>query len=309
MSGHGRGRRKGLDEEHVEHVDERWMASYMDMVTVLMAMFIVLFAMSSVDQEKFVQLKNSLATGFGSTDVGKVDTAKGVVVTAAKAKQGEATGFTDLQLAMSEVDSLKAAQKALQDAVDAKGVGSQVQFVIDSRGLTIGLIGSEAFFAPNLANLSLRAIQVLDTIAPILAAEPNEVKIEGHADRHGVTTNYPTDWELSSGRATAVLRRLVENGGIAQERISAVGYGSARPVAEGSDLAAMAQNRRVDVVMLSKQPEAVRALIPSVLDGTAAIPPPAEPAATTTKIATDKTSTATGKSTIMPDSPATKGGR
>ncbi|MDJ0325272.1 flagellar motor protein MotB [Cryobacterium sp. PH31-AA6] len=286
MSGHGRGRGKGLEEEHVEHVDERWMASYMDMVTVLMCMFIVLFAMSSVDQEKFVQLKNSLATGFGATDVGKVDTAKGVVVKADKVKQGEATGFTDLQLAVSEVDHLKSAQKALQDAVDAKGIGSQVQFVIDSRGLTIGLIGSEAFFAPNLANLSSQAIQVLDTIAPILAAEPNEVKIEGHADRHGVTTNYPTDWELSSGRATAVLRRLVEHGGIAQERISAVGYGSARPVAAGSDLAAMAQNRRVDVVMLSNQPEAVRALIPSVLDGTAVIPPPAEPAATTTKVAT-----------------------
>jgi len=310
MSGHGRGRGrgKGLEEEHVEHVDERWMASYMDMVTVLMCMFIVLFAMSSVDQEKFVQLKNSLATGFGSTDVGKLDTAKGVVVTADKANQGEATGFTDLQLAMSEVENLQAAQKSLQDAVDAKGIGSEVQFVIDSRGLTIGLIGSEAFFAPNLANLSSQAIQVLDTIAPILAAQPNEVKIEGHADRHGVTINYPTDWELSSGRATAVLRRLVEHGGIAQERISAVGYGSARPVATGSDLAAMAQNRRVDTVMLSTQPEAVRALIPSVLDGTAVSPHPAEPAETTTKVATTKKSTTTEKAPAKAEEAPAKSG-
>jgi len=312
MSGHGRGRgrSKGLEEEHVEHVDERWMASYMDMVTVLMCMFIVLFAMSSVDQSKFVQLKNSLATGFGATDVGKVDTAKGVVVTKDKVKQGEATGFTNLDLAVAEVKNLSSAQKAIQDAVDAKGIGGMVQFVIDSRGLTVGLVGSEAYFAPNLAELSPQAIQVLDTIAPILATQPNEVKIEGHADRHGVTVNYPTDWELSSARATAVLRRLVEFGGIAQERISSVGYGSARSVATGSDLAAMAQNRRVDVVMLSSQPEAVRALIPSVLDGTAVIPAPVSsadpesaPAAsgelttTTTKTSTSTKTTTTGKTT------------
>ncbi|MBC7441956.1 MAG: flagellar motor protein MotB [Ramlibacter sp.] len=271
MSGHGRGRGKsrGLEEEHVEHVDERWMASYMDMVTVLMCMFIVLFAMSTVDQAKFLQLKNSLATGFGVVDVGKVDTAKGVVVTKDKVNQAEVTGFTNLDLAVAEVADLTAAQKALQGAVDAKGLGQLVQFTIDSRGLTIGLVGSEAFFAPNLANLSPQAELVLDAIAPVLASNTREVKIEGHADRHGITLNYPTDWELSSARATAVLRRLVESGGVAQERISAVGFGSARPVADGADLAAMAQNRRVDVVLLSNQPDAVRALIPSVLDGTA----------------------------------------
>jgi chemotaxis protein MotB len=271
MSGHGRGkgRSRGLEEEHVEHVDERWMASYMDMVTVLMCMFIVLFAMSTVDQAKFYQLKNSLATGFGAVDTGKVDTAKGVVVPKDLANK-QAAGFTNLELAAAEVTDLVAVQKALQGAVDSRGVAQQVEFKIDERGLTIGLIGSEAFFEPNLANLSGQAVAVLDAVAPVLAANTREVKVEGHADRHGKTADFPTDWELSSGRATAVLRRLVEFGGLAPERISAVGYGSARPVSTGSDLAAMAQNRRVDVVLLSSQPEAVRSLIPSVIAGAAA---------------------------------------
>ncbi|WP_104099302.1 flagellar motor protein MotB [Cryobacterium sp. M96] len=295
MSGHGRGhgRRRGLEEEHVEHVDERWMASYMDMVTVLMCMFIVLFAMSSVDQEKFLQLKNSLATGFGATDVGKVDTAKGVVVTKDKVAQSEVTGFTDIDLAAAEVTDLTAVRDALQAAVDAQGVAQEVQFTIDDRGLIIGLIGSEAFFEPNLANLSRQAVQVLDAVAPILSANTREVKVEGHADRHGVTTNYPTDWELSAGRATAVLRRLVEFGGVGQERVSAVGYGSARPVAEGADLAAQAQNRRVDVVLLSSQPEAVRTLIPDIVSGfTAAGTEPAEDTGTTETVdTTEKTKT------------------
>ncbi|TFC02805.1 hypothetical protein E3O42_07710 [Cryobacterium adonitolivorans] len=272
MSGRGRGRGRGLEEEHEEHVDERWMASYMDMVTVLMCMFIVLFAMSTVDQAKFVQLKNSLATGFGAVDVGKVDTAEGIVVPADLVDTpsvNQDIGLTDLDLAMAEVDDLTAVQAAMQAALSAVGLDSLVEYTIDERGLSVGLIGSETFFEPNVATLSGQAVSVLDTIGPVLAGSQREVSVEGHADRHGVTINYPTDWELSSARATQVLRHLVERTGVAQERIGAIGYGSARPVDTGDDLAAMARNRRVDVVLLSNQPDSVRALIPSVLDGTA----------------------------------------
>ena len=93
MTGVSRGRKKHT-EEHEEHgPDERWMASYMDMVTVLMCMFIVLFAMSTVDAKKFDLLRNSLATGFGQTDIGKLDTAKGTVLDPTKAtKSGESFG-------------------------------------------------------------------------------------------------------------------------------------------------------------------------------------------------------------------------
>jgi len=297
--GRGRGRGRGLEEEHVEHVDERWMASYMDMVTVLMCMFIVLFAMSSVDELKFVQLKNSLATGFGSVNVGKVDTATGVVVSAANANANDPAskdlgttgatststatatptatpaptpGLTDLQIATQEISDLTSVQAALQSAVTAQGIDSIVQFTIDARGLTIGLVGTDAFFAPNLATLSPKATAVIDAMSPILAADKREVTVEGHADRHGVTVNYATDWELSSARATSVLRRLVEVGGVAGERISAIGYGSTRSVTTADSLDAMAQNRRVDVVLLSSEPDAVRALIPSILAGQAAGP-------------------------------------
>ena len=272
-----RGRRRGLEEEHEEHVDERWMASYMDMVTVLMCMFIVLFAMSTVDQAKFVQLKNSLATGFGAVDVGKVDTAEGIVVPAdlVDTPAVDDAGTTDLELAIAEVDDLTAVQAAMQAALTAVGLDTLVEYTIDERGLSVGLVGSETFFEPNVATLSGQAVGVLDAIGPVLAGSLREVSVEGHADRHGVTTNYPTDWELSSARATQVLRHLVEKNGVASDRIGAIGYGSARPVDTGEDLAAMARNRRVDVVLLSNQPDSVRALIPSVLDGTAVPDDPA----------------------------------
>ena len=300
MSGHGRGRRRGLEEEHEEHVDERWMASYMDMVTVLMCMFIVLFAMSTVDQAKFVQLKNSLATGFGAVDVGKVDTAEGIVVPADLVDTpavNQDVGLTDLDLAIAEVDDLTAVQEAMQAALSAVGLDTLVEYTIDERGLSVGLVGSETFFEPNVATLSSQAVKVLDTIGPVLAGSQREVSVEGHADRHGVTINYPTDWELSSARATQVLRHLVERTGVAQERIGAIGYGSARPVDTGDDLAAMARNRRVDVVLLSNQPDSVRALIPSVLDGTA-VPDESVPTESTPKQSAPKDSTpATGGDT------------
>lgn len=293
MSGRGRGRvrGRGLEEEHEEHVDERWMASYMDMVTVLMCMFIVLFAMSTVDQAKFVQLKNSLATGFGAVDVGKVDTAEGIVVPAELVDTpavNQDVGLTDLDLALAEVNDLTAVQAAMQAALSAVGLDTLVEYTIDERGLTVGLIGSETFFEPNVATLSGQAVSVVDTIGPVLAGSQREVSVEGHADRHGVTINYPTDWELSSARATQVLRNLVERTGVAQERIGAIGYGSARPADTGDDLAAMARNRRVDVVLLSNQPDSVRALIPSVLDGTA-VPEETAPAESVPAIGGGKT--------------------
>ena len=273
-----RKRRRDFGGEAEEHTDERWMASYMDMVTVLMCMFIVLFAMSSVDQNKFEQLRNSLATGFGSVEAGSIDTATGVVVRSDQVDSEEeafagaaptATPATDQALATAEVENLADLQEQITVNLAAVGLADLVQFAVDERGLTVGLVGSETFFAPDRADLSATAIAILDAMAPVLVASDREVSVEGHADKHGETVNFATDWELSAGRSTRVLRRLVEQGGVQQERIAAIGYGAARPASTGSALADMAMNRRVDVVLLSTLPDSVRSLIPGVVSGTA----------------------------------------
>ena len=260
-----RGGRRSRNTEHAEeHVDERWMASYMDMVTVLMCLFIVLFAMSTVDQDKFIALKNSLATGFGSVDVGKIDTAKGVVVPPEQVGD-KGTELTSSDLAAIETDSLLKLKEQLRTALEAANLAQTVTFVIDQRGLTIVLIGWETFFQPNSTELQSQALAVVDTITPILAASNHAVSVEGHADYRGSPTPYPTDWELAGGRATQVLRRMVEVNGFPGTGISAVGYGSARPARTGETPEDMAYNRRVDVAVLSAAPEAVRELIPDVL--------------------------------------------
>jgi len=261
-------KRGGLEEEHVEHVDERWMASYMDMVTVLMCMFIVLFAMSSVDADKFEQLKNSLATGFGASEVGSIDTAEGIVVPADRVgEEGEPVEvpLTEMDLAKAEVDKLEQLKEQMRLNLAAGGLEHTVEFKIDERGLTIRLVGSETFFASNSVSLAGVAPAVLDAVSPVLASTTYEIAVEGHADTRPPGPPFATNWELSSGRATQVLRRLVETGGVAQERIGAIGFGSARPMATGGTEADMATNRRVDIVVISDQPESVRALIPEVL--------------------------------------------
>ena len=242
------------------------MASYMDMVTVLLCMFIVLYAISTVDSEKFDKLQASLATGFGTEAGETVDTASGVVVKPEDiGMEGDLYEATiqpsNIDLAKKEITDLKAIRDSMYNGLQAQGLADAVQFQITERGLTVGLIGAETFFSGNSVEMTDKALLILGTIAPVLAGIPNEVSVEGHADPVGSSGVYPTDWELSSGRATQVVRYFVERGGVAQGRAAAVGYGSARPVAGGETTL----NRRVDVVVLSKQPDAVRALIPGLL--------------------------------------------
>jgi chemotaxis protein MotB len=263
-------RRRRRAEEPEEHEnEERWMASYMDMVTVLMCMFIVLFAMSTVDAKKFEQLKDSLATGFGQVKTQKIDTAKGVVV---PPKHVDESGkSTDFALAQQEAQDLQRLKDRIQAALTHDGLQDAVELKIDERGLTIGLVGNSTFFDSNRAELSPRAVAVLDDIGPILAPAPYGVSVEGHADLRQPGAPYPTNWELSAGRATSVLRHLVEVNGFPQGRIAAVSFGSARPVDgyTGTTDVDLAQNRRVDVVVLSAQSEDVRRLIPQALSTTA----------------------------------------
>lgn len=262
MSGHKK--RRGAHGGEF-HVDERWLVSYADMVTVLMCLFIVMFAMSNVDQQKYEKLAASLATGFGTTPGTSVDTAQGVVVPA-ELVDSQGAGFTPLELAQVQVGELEAIKRRIDEALAAAGVRADAVAIIDANGLTVGLVGEDTFFDGNSASLKGEAEAVLRSIAPVIAGAANTVTVEGHADPNGSPAPFATDWELSAARSTAVLRFLVETGGVQGERISAVSYGSTRPrVGQPSGQA----NRRVDIVIHPTSTAAVSALIPGVVDGTA----------------------------------------
>lgn len=260
-----RRRRPARSHSEEAHADERWLVSYADMITVLMCLFIVLFAMSTVDQKKYEDLANSLATGFGATDVGSIDTAEGVVVPEDMVDASD-VGFTDLELAIQEVDRLRTLMQQIDANLAANGLAHTVEYELNERGLTVRLVGSETFFDGNSIALSGVAIAVLDSVAPVLSGSGYDISIEGHADKRPSVYPYATNWELSSGRSTQVLRRLVEAGGVPGPKIASIGYGDARPIAEGTSPAELAKNRRVDIVVLSDKPEAIRSLIPMVIE-------------------------------------------
>ncbi|MCS6546794.1 flagellar motor protein MotB [Curtobacterium flaccumfaciens pv. flaccumfaciens] len=293
--GRGRGRAKKSHDE-AEHPDERWMASYMDMITVLMCMFLVLFAMSTVDQEKYIQLKQSLATGFGEVDSQKIDTASGTVVTKDQVEDG--SGYStdksqadhstassgtkdtnvdpastvvpttaskqDLAEAKRELDDLTKLERAIQRNLAKAGQTENVQFTVDARGLIVRLIGSETYFGTNSADLSDQARSIMDAIAPVLKTSEHDVSVEGHADQRNSTAPYATNWELSAARATGVLRDLVERGGMPGDHVQSVGFGSSRPLAKGGTEQDLALNRRVDIVVLSNADQDVSALMPAL---------------------------------------------
>jgi len=278
-----RGRRGTSGHAEEEHVDERWLVSYADMITVLMCLFLVLFAMSTVDAAKYELLKNSLATGFGSEESDTVDVAQGVVVpkdlideegagfTPERAAAGEvvpeeeaAGEISPVEAAVQQVEAFAELRQQITEGLESKGLAGTVEYQLDERGLTVRLASSATFFESNSTTLSAAAIAVLDTVGPILAGSPYTVSVEGHADERSATFPFPTNWELSSGRSTQVLRQMVESGGVAGDRISAVGFGSERPLIEGTTAEELASNRRVDIVALSNAPDAVRALMPEI---------------------------------------------
>ncbi|MDT0156362.1 flagellar motor protein MotB [Microbacterium sp. ARD32] len=258
-------RRRRIESEGHEGPDERWMASYMDMITVLMCMFIVLFSMSTIDLKKFNALSESLATGFGQEQTEKVDVSAGVIVPAHLLDEdGEDSADIEVSAAQKELDDLSALRDRIRTALSEQGLADTATFTIDSRGLTISLVSAETFFATNSTTLSGIAVNILNTLGGVLASIPNEISIEGHADTRQSAAPFATNWELSAARATQVLRHLVEVCGISPGVIKSVGYGDARPVAKGTSAEALAQNRRVDVVVLSDADEGVRQLLPAL---------------------------------------------
>ncbi|HLQ77926.1 MAG TPA: flagellar motor protein MotB [Terriglobia bacterium] len=253
--------RKKKHAEHVNH--ERWLVSYADFITLLFAFFVVMFAASNSDHKKAGQVAQAVQGAFHDLALfepsGKVIPLYdegGVPSTTTSIVGNMRSGFTATEVvpAGGRGEASKAAtipevkaqiEKALKEQLENKSVSVKQ----DERGLTISL--SEAgFFAAGSAVMQPKGADVLQQIVANLMPLPNPVRVEGHTDNTPIhTAQFPSNWELSTARATHVLQFLIESK-IPPERMSAVGYGEYRPVASNNDVEGRATNRRVDVVIL-----------------------------------------------------------
>ncbi|MDI3299117.1 MAG: flagellar motor protein MotB [Bacillota bacterium] len=221
----------------------RWLLTYADMITLLLAFFIVLYSMSQLDQAKYQQLAaalRSLLSGGGSSAI--------VVSEAASEGQGilhMAPPRTDTR----EGSDLRAIGERVAAALRQRGLGDRVQVVLTGHELQISL-GESVFFDTGSARLKPAALPVLDSIAAALHDLPNPVEVHGFADSRPINTGlFPSNWELSAYRATTVIRYL-QSRGIDPRRLTAVAYGEYHPLVPNTDPAGMALNRRVDIVVL-----------------------------------------------------------
>src|SRR3954468_23434258 len=283
-------RRKKHDEEEEHENHERWLVSYADMVTLLMCLFIVLFAISQVDKAKFAALASGLSASFGAPiTVMPGDTPEGSVLDALPAPVDLAAGIAPQQkAAQADVDAaasqaaaerakrvageaktayeeLAAARDKINAALTAAGHPDAARYQIDERGLVVHIVADAVLFDAEQAVLRPEGKVVLDAAAPTLTDLPNVLRVEGHANHLPVTRGgpWPSNWELSGYRASTVLRYLAGDG-VPEPRMSATGYSSTRPLVPESDPNALSVNRRVDIVVLSNASAEANALLPGI---------------------------------------------
>lgn len=260
--------RKRHAAEHDEEPEngERWLLTYADMITLLMVLFIVMFAISQVDKQKFAALADGLRHNLGGSPQvvtggsGILDGGKTVNKDDGKLDADPSAPIPDISKsdpasktaeAAAQRAKLQEAKKEIEAALKAKGLQSSVRFEVTERGLVVSIVTDEVLFDTARAELKPQGRTIIDAIAPALRKLPNNISIEGHTDNRPISTSqFPTNWELSVIRATTVLRYL-ESDGISGKRMSATGYGDERPVAPNATADGRSLNRRVALVVMS----------------------------------------------------------
>jgi chemotaxis protein MotB len=222
----------------------RWMVPYADLLTLLLGFFVVLFAASRVETPSHAV--TSMESKAAQQDV--------ISDPAQSASQSQGQDEATAQTGPETSDETTLAEKLERDMQSAKAMPG-VEIRQQERGLVISLKDS-ILFAPGSAELSPQARSTLDRLATQLSTamggEMRPIRVEGHTDNMPITTaQYPSNWELSTARATNIVRYLIAGHHFPSEQLSAAGYGEFKPVENNSSIEGKQKNRRVDIVVLS----------------------------------------------------------
>jgi chemotaxis protein MotB len=302
MAAHGKSKRRGGAVE-VEN-EERWLLTYADMLTLLFALFMVLFSISSVNISKYQVLQQSLKAAFSgsilpggrailqsgsestaehtpataavpsivplvptptsrsSSSIGAANAPAAQAAKAAKAVAAKPMTTAQLQAALNsmsasvaEQDSFVALQKKLNAYAKAHGFSDKVQTVIQRRGLVVRVLTDKLLFESGQATLQPQGEPLLEEVGQLLNVDQSHpITVEGHTDDVPIATaEFPSNWELSTARATTVVRFLIAHA-VSAGRLGAVGYADLHPIASNATASGRALNRRVDIVLMRLNP-------------------------------------------------------
>jgi len=253
------GRIRKKEEEH-ENL-ERWLVSYADFITLLFAFFVTMYAISRVDEQKLGSAVESLQRALGSLipvnisqrDPGAFPSKITPPSVSMITREAEETPSAEQGEFAKLAQELKAEVEGAKGELDAARAAqlSQIKFLVDKRGLVIR-VPESFFFDSGQASLQPEVIPILNVLGKSLARIPNHIRIEGHTDSVPIRTpQFPSNWELSTARATTIVRYLLTHFPFNPQRLSATGYAEFHPVAPNTTAEGRLQNRRVDMVILS----------------------------------------------------------
>jgi chemotaxis protein MotB len=237
--------RKRYDDEETDASHDRWLISYADFITLLFAFFVVMYAISVVNVGKYKVLSDALGDAFGGRPA--VPQASSTI---------EQLPLTKLiarkraEAARRERERLNTLARDLNASLAPLVKNGQVRVTQAARGVTVE-INAKVLFDEGQAALGGEARATLGSVATLLRNDPHAIQVEGHTDKQPIANSaFPSNWELSSARASSVVRLFIE-GGVAEGRLTAVGHGANLPVAPNTDEAGRARNRRVAVTILA----------------------------------------------------------
>jgi len=239
-------------EKHEEHIDESWLIPYADILTLLLALFIVLFSMSSIDAQKFQQL-SKVFNGIFTSGTGVLEYQNPLPEDQITPVEDELNKDKEKEEELKDKKELEEIQKKINQFINERGLSNDLQTSLTDEGLLVRIKDS-VLFEPGSAVVREQYLGVAREISELLVIEPpRNIIISGHTDNVPINNaQFESNWELSVIRAVNFLKIILENDDLDTKWFSAKGYGEFSPIATNETAEGRGKNRRVEILILPR---------------------------------------------------------
>jgi chemotaxis protein MotB len=226
---------------------DRYLITYADMLTLLLGLFVILYASSRVDQGKYKEMSAAFSEYFQVKNPKILQGGDGVL-------EGHSKGVPEPILAPSSANSIEEIKKTTRNVLGKYIETGSLEIREDKSGITV-VLPEKLLFESGKANIQTKALPVLDTLSAVLKNIPFQIMVDGHTDSQPIKTfRYESNWHLSIDRALNVAYELISND-IPQYNLVVRGFGAQRPIAENVSKEGKRKNRRVEITISAKSPE------------------------------------------------------
>jgi chemotaxis protein MotB len=247
---------------HEEHADETWLLPYSDMMTLLLALFIVMFAMSKTDNEKMKAMSEQFSIVFsGGAGIMEKDGNSVIEMFDNKTDVGNSEkNSNDITISSTksnetiEDEKMKEIKEKIEKEIDEEGYANKVKLVLDGEGLEIS-IQDVVLFNIGDAEIKKDVYPLLLHVTGIIKGLDNSIKVVGHTDNVPIhNAKFRSNWDLSSFRAINVMNFMMEQGKMSPKKFSIQAYGEFKPKYDNSTEEGRAKNRRVEIYIVRNYP-------------------------------------------------------